>query len=202
MKAIASGAAKAIAYHVTLTYVLPVGAPLLAAYLGYVQGLPLMYIFVGSLFAFACAATGAVQFSEWLFKRSVRDKLGFAGLRIIHNARGAGLGLGVSLSSSADIPITFELVSVTTRLNNRVPAERNFAVREITMPPRGVGYFDDHIIDVVPPTPGSLEGEIDFVFRYGKEGLMKHDLQIRKQVIATFNAEGVLLGASANDVAN
>lgn len=100
--ALASGAIRAIAFHVTTTYLLPIGAPLIAGYLGYVQGLPWMYIWVGALLAFAAAAHGAVQFDQWLQRRRVADKLSFAHVRLVRDIRGTpALALGVGPLPSA-----------------------------------------------------------------------------------------------------
>jgi predicted branched-subunit amino acid permease len=68
----ASGFIKAIAYHVTITYLLPIGAPVVTGAVGYLQGFPWMYVFVASALTFGGTATGLVRFDEWLFRRSVK----------------------------------------------------------------------------------------------------------------------------------
>ncbi len=68
-RSVASGSVKAIAYHITLTYVIPLGLPAVTAIAGYLQGSPVMYIFVAAGVMFAAVATGLVKFDEWIGRR-------------------------------------------------------------------------------------------------------------------------------------
>jgi hypothetical protein len=162
-----------------------------------------VYIWVGALFAFAAASHGAVQFDQWLQRRRVADKLNFAHVRLVRDIRGTPmLALGVGLGSSADAPIEFEVSECRTRLNNRVPTNRTYAVRNFTVPPRGGAWFDDHLIDFgQPPAPGTVDGFLDFKIMYGRPGMLKNELEIKKEVIVAFDPSGTPAIGAVSDAA-
>jgi hypothetical protein len=157
---------------------------------------------VGAGLTFGGVATGIVRFDEWIDRRSVKEKLAFSHLRIIKNIRGEGFAIGAAFQSSADMPIEFQLESINTRIGDRVPQKRSFDLTRFTIPRRGSGWFDDHIIDVgTPPRPGTIEGFIECMIRYGRAGDPQYDLIVRKQVILSFNTDGLLGSCSWNDAA-
>ena len=201
-RAAAAGSIKAVAYHLTVTYVLPIGLPVVAAVAGYLQRLPWLYVLVGSALTFGGVATGIVRFDEWVDRRSVREKLAFSQLRIVKNIRGEGLAIGAEFQSSADISIEFQLESINTRIGDRIPKKRSFDVTRFTIPRHGRGWFDDHMIDIgTPPRPGTIEGFIECKVKYGRVGNPQYDLMARKQVILSFNEDGLLGPCSWNDAA-
>src|SRR5690242_10811907 len=153
-RAAAAGSIKAIAYHVVLTYVFPIGAPGVTGLVGYVQGYPWMFHLVAASLTFGGTATGLVRFDEWLARRSIKEKLTFSGIRVAKDIRRKGFTIGVTFNSSADVSIEFEIEEISTRLANRVPEKRSFDVTSFIVPPRGRVWFDDHIIDIgTPPSP-------------------------------------------------
>ena len=104
---IAAGSLKAIGYQVTITYVLPLGLTLVTALTGYLQGLPWMYILVGTALMFAGVTTGLVRFDEWVERRRVKGKLTLSGVNAARDVRGPGLVFGVTLANEAAVPIEF-----------------------------------------------------------------------------------------------
>jgi hypothetical protein len=150
-RAAAPGSIKAVAYHVALTYVLPIGAPIVTGAVGYIQGYPWMYILVAASVTFGGVATGLVRLDEWLAGRRVKEKLAFTEVHVAKNIQGEGFSLGVAFISSADVSIEFEIEEISTRLANRVPEKRSFDLRNFIIPPRGNVWFNDHIIDIGTP---------------------------------------------------
>jgi|SRR5215472_6829090 len=201
-RAIAAGSVKAIASQITLTYIIPLGLPLVTAFAGYLQGLPWMYLLVGAGLMFGAVSTGLVRFDEWMDKRRVTDKLKFSGVRMGKDIHGSGYFLGVSFQSAADLSIEFEVQEMRTRLRNNVPEKTSYAQPKIVIPPRGIGWFDDHIIDIgPPPKPGTIEGFVECKVSYGRVGDRRCDLAVKKQVILSFNEDGLLGPCSWNDAA-
>jgi len=200
-RSVAGGSVKAIAYHITLTYVIPLGLPAVTAIAGYLQGSPVMYIFVAAGVMFAAVATGLVKFDEWIGRRQVRGKLTFASVRFCKDIRGGnGFALGVAVRSVADASVEFEIDSMLTRLGNRVPAKRIYDVRKFIIPPQGNGFFDDHLIDIEkPPSPGTIEGLIECKIKYGHVGNLKYDLTLKKSVVMSFDKDGLPGPGAWND---
>jgi len=63
-----------------------------------------------------------------------------------------------------------------------------------------VAWFDDHVIDIgEPPRPGTVEGFAEFKIKYGHPGAARYDLSIKKQVVVSFNADGLFDHSSWND---
>jgi hypothetical protein len=202
-RAIAAGSIKAIASQITLTYLIPIGLPLVTAWVGYLQGLPWMYVFVGSGLMFGGVATGLVRFNEWIDRRSVTSKLTFTEPRIGRDIHGQGIFLGALFHNAANFPIELERQEMRTRLGNTVPAKTTYDVIKLIVPPHGNAWFDDHAIEIAsPPNPGTIEGFVECRIKYGRVGDAKLDLAIRKQVVLSFNEDGLLGPCSWNDAAS
>ena len=190
-RAIASGSVRAVAYHITLTYLIPLGAPLITLWLGYLQGYPWMYIWVAMLIAFAAVCTGLLRFDEWYSRRKVESKLNITAPRVARNVIGDGFSLGLQLHNSAHFPIDFEVDTMRTRIGDRV-TQTPPVVRSITIPALGFGWWDDGIINVNPTENGALEGYIEFEISYGRAGSsLPCKLGGKKRVVLPF-VDGVL----------
>jgi hypothetical protein len=201
-QAIASGAIKATAYHITVIYVLPIGIPLITGLIGYLSNTPWFWIWLGVLAAFAFVSNGLLSFGQWLDRRSVKDKLIFGSVRFVQNINGPGNALGVWLNSKAAVPIELNVREVRTRLNNRVPSNRAFEKTDFVVSPFGYVFFDDHIIDFGdPPKPGTIEGFLEIIIDYGYPGSLNHELVVKKRVLAAFNDEGRFTHLAWNDIA-
>jgi hypothetical protein len=201
-RAVAAGSIKAIASQITLTYVIPIALPIVTVLAGYLHGLPWMYLLTAAGIMFATISTGLVRFDEWIDRRRVSDKLRFASVRIGKDIRGEGFFLGVVFHNAADVTMEFEIEEMRTRLGNRVPEKISYDQPKIVIPPRGNGWLDDHVIDIGEPLkPGTLEGFIECKVKYGRTGDLRYDLNIKKQVLLSFNDDGLLGPCSWNDAA-
>jgi hypothetical protein len=194
-RSVGSGALRAIAYHVTLLYLIPIGIPLAAAYAGYVANLPWMYIIVAASLCFGGISTGLVRLSEWIEKGRVDGKLQFASINLGVDVHGNGYFIGVNLVSKAAVPIDVAFEEIRSRIENIVPMQTQFAIKEFTIPPEGTGFMNDHLIVVASPTPpAKLHGLAEFKIKYGKRGNLKYKLSIKKAVTLAFDAQGGLHG--------
>ena len=161
-----------------------------------------MYVALGAMAAFAFVTNGLLRFDEWRLRRRVADKLSLSSIICGRNIRGAGIFFGVSLNNSAQFAVEFEVKRLSTRIGNLVPLETKFDVKRVTIPPNGSGFFNDHVIAIDNPSkPGTLQGFIEYEFAYGQSGPLKYSLSGKKQVIVSFNNEGLLVHGSWNDAA-
>jgi hypothetical protein len=201
IKDLLSGSRRAVAFYVTLYLVLPIGVPLMTGWAGYLQGLPWMYIMVGSGVMFAAMSTGLLRIAEYTDRDRVNGKLHFHSVRLGHNPlKPSEIIIGVMWVNQARVPIEFHVDHVGTRIGDRVPASTVYAQRTVTVPPGGLGWYDDHAINVAtPPAPGTIEGFVEFKIRYGRTGNPSHGLVTRKNVVVAFNEAGSLLGGSATE---
>jgi hypothetical protein len=201
-KNMAAGAVRAFAFHVTVVYIIPLGIPAVTIYLGFVQGLPWMYIVVGACVAFAGISAGLVRFDDWREKRRVDGKIGFVQVRSSADTTKPSVALGALFQSTAAIPIEVEIEEVRTQVDSRVPANRTFEKTKFTVPPHGNLFFDDHRIEIAQyPRTGTLSGIVEFRLRYGRQGNMKYIFHIKKNTVLTFDAEGRYIGGSWSDAA-
>lgn len=176
-KAAALGAIKASASHITTVWIIPIALPAVAAYLGYAQHLPWMYIAVGVGLMFAGITTGLVRFDEWRERKRIEGKLHFSEFRV-----------------EADVKMDVDFAQIRTGLEDKVPKLREFKKTRFTVAPHNVVYFDDHSIDIAAPTPGTLEATLDFVVRYGPVGNLKYTLPVKKRATIPFDENGLPRG--------
>ncbi len=179
-----------------IKYALPIGAPIVAAALGYVQGLPLMYIFVGVLVAFAAAATGILRFDEWQVRRRVDGKLTFIGPGA-QKILGKGIALGVQFYNSAAFPIEFEITELRTEIANKVPKDKLRPNKKLVIPAGQYGWHYDGYIEFEVPKQGSVNGLLEAKLKYGSVGSsLKYEIAQKKQLTAQFDDEGNWLGSA------
>jgi hypothetical protein len=111
-RALAAGGVRAVAFYVTTTYIIPLGAPVATVAIGYASGVPWFVIWLGALAAFAFASTGLLRFTEWRFRQKVHDKLAFAGVMIGKDIRTDGIIIGLRLHNSALLSVEYRLEKI------------------------------------------------------------------------------------------
>jgi hypothetical protein len=201
-RALARGSLSAIGKHITTAYLIPIGVPLVTGYLAYLRSVPWDQVLLYGAVTFAGVTHGLVKFDDWLDRRRVKEKLTVGLVRVGRAMVGPGMRFGIQLDSEAAVPIEFDVVDVATRIADRVPPKMPFDRTRFVIPPRGVGWFDDHMINLgTTPRPGSLEGFLEMTVHYGRPGRLKHQLIIKKRVVLGFNADGLYQVSSATDAA-
>ncbi|MGI0016395.1 MAG: hypothetical protein ACREBU_23490 [Nitrososphaera sp.] len=198
-QAIASGTVQAIVFHITKTFILPIGMPVMTVFFGRLADFPWFYIWIGFLASLAFVFHWLVKLDEWLYRVRVKDKIVFSMVRFGKNIHGEGIFIGFEMNSLADFPIDFDVKSLAVKLGDKVPRDEHQAGRPLTIPPKGKGWCDSNIITIDPPKPGTIEGHQDFTVRYGRFGELKHSFSGKKQVVAAYNTEGLLTHGSWND---
>ena len=198
-RALAIGS-KATAHYVTVTYIIPIGAPIVTIALGYFSGLPWFWIWLGALAAFAFIFNGLLRFDEWTLGRRVEDKLSFSSVIVGRSIKGDGITIGVRIHSAATFPIEFHVAEMRTRLADKVPQKMYQNGQKHIVPPNGIGWHHDNVIQITdPPRPGTIEGYIEFEIEYGRPGSLKYNLIGKKQVVASFNDDGLFTHSAWND---
>ena len=156
--------ANAIAGELVKTWLLPFASTLGAGLVGWLQEVPLFYMFVGLALFFAAVSTGLLRFTEWQYRNRVVDKLVFKSLRVAPNILNAAsvdlVRFGFLLSNKSEFPIQFEIEKLHTSFGDYYAPKKDYKRNSITIPPHGDGWFDDHNISVGEPLVGSEKGII------------------------------------------
>lgn len=184
-----------------LPFVLPFVLPLLVGALAYFEGENAFHIVLGILASFMFVTGGLLFADQWLERRNVTNKIALGACRnaLEIDANGAitGLAFGFTLTNHAAFPIEFELVDMQTGFNGWFPPRKPYAVTSFPIPAHGRGWFDDHVIKIVPPLPAAAaEGFMNFEVRFGRKGRVKHSLKKAFKVWAQFDRNGQFQGAT------
>ena len=180
-----------------MVWVIPALLTVGGVVMGYVQGLPWFYIYVGACVVFAFVCKGLLWFTDWRFRTTARYKLSFYDLKVSQILSDDGsvseIKLGFILQSSATFPIQFEIQDLDTKLMDGLyPPKREYKKKRIIMDPDKKGWFSDHGIKLGGGDTNNkvIEGSIYARLLYGRPGNLKHELKFRKRVFIKFNDVG------------
>lgn len=152
---VASGGVQGIVFHITTTYGIPVGVPLMTGVAGWLGGFQWFYIIIGVTFATAMVFHGLVKWDEWQSK-GVEHQIAFRSVRFGKEIHGKGITIGLEMVSSASFPLDFEVSELMVKLGDKVPQEEHRAGQILTIPPKGIVVHDSHAIKIDnPPRPGT-----------------------------------------------
>jgi hypothetical protein len=188
-----------------LPAILPLGAALITALLGWIAepAIPIIYVWVCMLAAFSFTASGSQRFVEWQEKRKIKDKLSFAQVSVAVSIHHDAFSLRVHLQSTANFPIEFEVVEFKTQIANRVPSQTYSGITVFEIPSNGIGWFSGELINVadIIPKQNSLIGILQFEFKYGRPGKRRYVLKGKKNIVLPFDQGGNLLpNGAVNDI--
>ena len=163
--------------------------------IGWLSGIPLFHIYVGTVALFALTVLGLLRFTEWMDRITPEHKLAFGGVRVAAKRPDESqeikeLCIGIQLRNFAEFPITFKLQHISSQIGDCYPPRKAYELDKITVPPRSNGWFDDHMILLnSSPRGQTLEGVIEFKISYGKEGRKRpFILTGRKKALINFPA--------------
>ena len=143
------------------------------AVIGYIQGVPWFYLYVGVAFLFAAISTGLVRFDEWLYRNKVEDKLVFRNIRVGKGDDASGrifARLGVIMENEANFPVNLEIQDFNTSIGGFYPPKKDYGRRKFRIRGGGGWWYDDYDIELPAQSNSVLEGHIQCIFRYGKNG--------------------------------
>ena len=180
-------------------YLLLVAAPAVVGVLGKVEDLPWFYVSVGVIVSGAGAMTWLVQFSEWRSRNRVEYKLMYHNMRI-HltqaDDRVVAVTFGFNLRNTAAFPIQFKMADLKSKLtfqdgNAYYPPNKEYLNDIISIPPGGVGFFNDHAIVLPQHSGGNTTAELQCKVLYGKAHRFDHELELRKKTFIGFVGNGI-----------
>ena len=196
-RAIASATVGFVWGHAVMPWVVLVAPPIVTGWLAYLSDAGAYKTALAIQISFAAMSAGLYFADLELFRRRIKDKLQFSSVRFGRNIGGPGFFLGIVFSNTSDFPIEFEIKELRTKIGDRVPVRTTFDVKNVVVGPKGIGWFDDHIIQVDnPPKGGTIEGFIDASIIYGSPGNLKHELTLKKNANISFDTNGLLIGGS------
>ncbi len=198
-KAIAEGSTKAVAFYLVKNFILPPVMPLMTIGIGIATGIPLFYIWIGFLASLALVFHWLLRMDEWLYKRRVENKISVSNIVGGIDVKDGGICIQLQLTSLADYPIDFSVSKFSVKLSDKVPLKEEKEVGS-TIPPYGVGWKNSNPIKIEkPPSPGTLEGLLEYTISYGRFKNFKHSLNGKKAILAHFNDNGEFINVSWND---
>lgn len=164
------------------SYVGPTVVPIVTGLLGWVQGLPLMYIWLGALLAWAATMHGLVKFSDWQFQRTAEHKFVFASPLVATNIDPdtgdvEGVNLGATFKNKALFPISLEVVSINTEVDGRVNPDPQLEKRTYVVDAESKFFlYDDAIPMPDLEEEGFFRGSVELTVRYGKGSKRQYSL--------------------------
>ena len=171
-----------------------------ATMIGYLQGVPIFYLCVGSAAIFSFVVTALLRYTEWREHRRVEWKISIHGPLFTLDNRTRLPIMGVQVSNSAAFPIECEYTEIESRIIDRVTKKQHRPCR-MTIHPGNTGWYYDHPIEVeLPKGDEVLEGHIRYRVIYGLPGKeLKYSLEGKKEVLIRRTAQGADV-ATWNDV--
>ena len=161
--------------------------------MGWLQDLPWFYVSVGVIVSGAGLMTWLVQLDEWRSRNRVDHKLSIAGMRIhLTQAtdRMAAIRFGFNLRNTSTFPITFKIDNLKSKLtqgnNTLYPPNREYINNVISIPPGGIGFFDDHAMVLPDDFNGDTSAELQCKVFYGKADRFDHELELNKVTFINF----------------
>jgi hypothetical protein len=180
------------------SWIWPLVVPALTAILGYMQGLPLMYIFLGTVAAFAFVTHGLVKITEWRFIRTPEHKLDFIEPNVgavydkTDERKITDIYLGIKLNSGAAFPMNVEVDKFKSKFNNIVPAVPGPKIRKLTVGISGSCFFNDGLIDIrgIDLKDKEIRSSVSFTVKYGIPGNVIYTYSRSIDVIWAFDKNG------------
>jgi hypothetical protein len=185
------------------TALLPTVISVMAAISGYMQGVPVMWIFVGTSLVFMAVTQALLRGDEYRERKNPLNKLTWAGTHVTAELDvAAGMSLfglqqlqpnmmvpgvprnlekgqiAVELKNNATFPISCFLESAATELQGITPPRSQFPKAPVLIGPgSAVRLADDAIIFHKPMPCGRMAGKMDITIRYGLPGRERHQLR-------------------------
>lgn len=190
-KSTTEGGIKALSFIIFKEFIIPVGAPLLTIFFGYLNNLPLFYIWIGFLASFALTFHGLVKLNEWLYKIRVENKIGFTGILAGEDIITKGISVQIRIESQAEYPIDARIKILSVQIGDKVPLAEDRLI-ESQIPAYGYGWKNSAPIKIeTPPAPGFLEGHIEYIIEYGIQKNFKYQINGKKKIVLNFNFQGI-----------
>ncbi len=171
------------------TWLWPIVLTVGSAALLWLQGLPLGYLAVGTLFAFMCSIWIVLGVSRWNYSRNPEDKVAFDGLYIAADKTGDGKNLdtvqiGLRLKNNAEFPISYRVETIRTTADKTLSAQKNLINMGSVIESGTNSLFRDGPIALKIPK-SALDASLEVDILYGRLGNEKY--KISKNMDITIN---------------
>lgn len=195
---------KAIIFYAFTNWILPIGVPIVTAWVAYIENLPLAYGIAATSLAFGGVSSGMLRFSEWRERQSPEGKLGFQQVFVYQDIKSRGWLINFVVENTAYFPIDFELSELQESIDDRIP--KRTKLRQGQMAPFSSSVLTGYPIEIEPPkavnqVPGELKGKLSFCILYGRKGAKKTCKMQRKfKFTLFFDEKGNLIRQSVSDI--
>ena len=170
-----------------ILFVLSILSSALAFVLGWLQGVPWMWIFVAVLLAAAALSviTSTLLFliPRLAYARSVEHKLNFEDIEFRptidanrHPVAFKAFNIGVGLANTATFPICFIVDDWQLVLNGRTISERKPRIK-YTIQPMSAASYRDLDVEFQERFGSEIKGSLRFSLRYGRESRQTYKIE-------------------------
>ena len=205
MRRVGTSIAGSLAGEFFKIWILPPIGTGIGVVIGWLQGYPLFYLYVGGVFLFASLSAGLLYFSGWRAMNRVEHKLTLLKVRhkpIFHASDDSIIAMqfGFNLNNSAPYPIQFKVDDLRTILALQGTSNPSYSPNieredsEYTVAPHSTAFFDDYRIPVPPSFVGLARVQLHCTLSYGKSGRLHYKLPIKKMAIFNFRDNTVMGG--------
>ena len=165
-------------FDLTRKHIVIVAGTGLSMVLGFIDGLPLTYIFLGAVATFALVSHGLLRFNEWRFQINPEHKLDFLRPEVMQVADRQthevnAIKLGFNLINKAIFPLEVEIEEIRTSFEGRVNSSaprRITDIKKVGMGDRlSVGH-DAIDLSGIDLNNFAGEGQLEFRVNYGAIG--------------------------------
>lgn len=184
------------------TYVLPIAAAISAGFAGMLQGVPVIWVIIGAIWAAVGVLAFLIAYLFWKHLGWPEGKLVFCNVRVHRRALASSQGryellLGFMLQNKAYFPIEIRISDLRTTLSNTIPSSAPYAKTEFRIEPEQTFFFDDYPIHLpLPPTNSVLTGTIAFKIVFGRPGRLRLKLEKLYTVSIGIDSAGEISGAN------
>lgn len=158
--------------------------------------------------AIATGFAGYVAVRRWMFEMSPKGKLSFHKVLLRQEVSTADnkplpvINIGFQVRNEAMFPIEFEIEKMSTSLMGRYPSSKEYAKKNFVAPVGGIGFFQDHKIDLgnTQAQNRTLQGLMIVRLKYGRLGKLTEELVINKETSLSFDENLKVIAYEAFDV--
>jgi hypothetical protein len=191
--------------------VLPTGFSVVTAYAGWADGVPLMWIILASVLAFAGTINGLYYIKGYGRIITPENKLRYintiapidlspisngrraAQAQLVHHERGISkIQIGVMLQNMAHFPISAFIQNAETEMDGKTPPRTHYPKAPITIVPGNNVFMLDHPIEMGGRKCDHIEGRIDMTICYGAKNKEHYKLEFKGRVEIFLEQNGVI----------
>jgi hypothetical protein len=182
-------------------WLLPILGAAAGLVIAYMRQVPLEMYFVFIVGGFALVSVGLNNFSTWWFNNNARNRLSpadpFIRLKVDKNVNPPivqFVQFGFALKNIARFPIDFEVVSLSTRIDNLVNPNPTYHSRLVNVSAGSTGFYHDDWIAVGNhrPNGSAAIGDVKVTIKYGRPTALRYIMTLHYMVTIYADANGLI----------